>query len=166
MLKQLGVVIRKSMESACRNATEEPSEANLVRLLLDLWSADWKHRGRTRAVGPGAYERYATLGLFGHGGVVGVSNATGLREACAAVNGFLRSRFPSGTWTSVAVLFNPRMGLHRDIQNMPGHLNHALALGDYAGGRVWIEDDEGDSTARLADKKGERELRQVAGHAR
>ena len=115
--------------------------------------------GRTRAVGPGAYERYATLGLFGHGGVVGVSNATGLREACAAVNGFLRSRFPSGTWTSIAVLFNPRMGLHRDIQNMPGHSNHALALGDYTGGRVWIEDDGGDSTAWLADKKGGRELR-------
>ena len=34
------------MELACRNATEKPSEANLVRL-LDLWSADWKHRGRT-----------------------------------------------------------------------------------------------------------------------
>ena len=81
-----------NMEAACRNVTEEPSEANLVRL-LDLWSADWKHRGRTRAVGPGAYERYATLGLFGHGGVVGVSNATGLRDACAAVNGFLKSRF-------------------------------------------------------------------------
>ena len=51
------------------------------------------------------------------------------------------------------------MGLHRDIQNMPGHLNHALALGDYTGGRVWIEDDDGDSTAWLADKKGGRELR-------
>ncbi|OLP77399.1 hypothetical protein AK812_SmicGene42545 [Symbiodinium microadriaticum] len=118
------------MELACRNATEEPSEANLVRL-LDL--ADWKRRGRTRAVGPGAYERYATLGLFGHGGVVGVSNATGLREACAAVNGFLRSRFPSGTWTSIAVLFNPRMGLHHRRR--------------------------GGSTAWLADKKGSRELR-------
>ena len=106
------------MESACRNATaEEPSEANLVRL-LDLWSADWKHRGLTWAVGPGAYERYATLGLFGHGGVVGVSNATGLREACVAVNGFLRSRFPSGTWTSVTVLFNPRMGLYCDIVSL------------------------------------------------
>ena len=67
------------MERAYLNATEEPSEANLVKL-LDLWSAGWKHRGRTRAVGPGAYERYATLGLFGHGGVVGVSNATSLRE--------------------------------------------------------------------------------------
>ena len=147
-----------NMEAACRNVTEEPSEANLVRL-LDLWSADWNHRGRTRAVGPGADERYATLGLFGHGGVVGVSNATGLREACAAVNGFLKSRFPSGTWTSIAVLINPRMGLHRDIQNMPWQLNHALALGEYTGGRVWIEDDDGDSTAWLADKKGERELR-------
>ena len=127
--------------------------------LLDLWSAGWKHRGRTRAVGPGAYERYATLGLFGHGGMVGVSNATGQREACSAVNRFLKSRFPNGTWSSIAVLFNPRMGLHRDIQNMPGHSNHALALGDYTGGRVWIEDDEGDSTAWLEDKKGGRELR-------
>ena len=77
-------------------------------------SAEWKHRRRTRAVGLGAYERCATLGLFGHGGVVGVSNAAGLREACTAVNGFLRSRFSSGTWTFIAVLFNPRMGLHCD----------------------------------------------------
>ncbi|CAE7353893.1 unnamed protein product [Symbiodinium sp. CCMP2592] len=121
------------MDLACRNATEEPTEANLVRL-LDLWSVDWKHRGRTRAVGPGAYERYATLGLFGHGGVVGVSNATGLRAACAAVNSFLKIGFPNG------------------------HANHALALGEYTGGRVWIEDDEGDSTAWLADKKRGREL--------
>ena len=148
----------ENMELARRNATEEPSEANLVKL-LDLWSAGWKHRRRTRAVGPGAYERYATLGLFGHGGVVGVSNATGLRETCTAVNRFLRTRFPDGTWTSIAALFNPRMGLHRDIQNMPGHSNHALALGEYTRGRVWIEDDEGDSTAWLEDKKGARELR-------
>ena len=124
----------ESMELACRNATEEPSEATRAG----------KHRGRTRAVGPG---------------VVGVSNATGLREACIAVNRFLKSRFPDGTWTSIAVLYNPRMGLHRDIQNMPGHSNHALALGEYTGGRVWIEDDEGDSTAWLEDKKGGRELR-------
>ena len=99
-----------------------------------------------------------SLGLFGHGGVVGVSNATGLRGACIAVNRFLRTRFPDGTWTSIAVFFNPHM-VHRDIQNMPGHSNHALALGEYTGGRVWIEDDEGGSTAWLEDKKGGRELR-------
>ena len=153
------------MELACRNATEEPTEANLVKLLE--WSAGWKHRGRTRAVGPGAYERYATLGLFGHGGVVGVSNATGLREACIAVNRFLRTRFPDGTWSSIAVLFNPRMGLHRDIQNMPGHSNHALALGEYTGGRVWIEDDEGGLPGLAGRQEGRPgAARAVAGHAR
>ncbi|CAE7236559.1 unnamed protein product [Symbiodinium sp. CCMP2592] len=133
----------------------EPTEANLVRL-LDL--ADWKHRGRTRAVGPGAYERYATLGLFGHGGVVGVSNATGLRDACAACRCELLSQEP---------LSERHLDVHRSaLQPSHGaaprhseHASHALALGDYTGGRVWIEDDEGDSTAWLADKKGERELR-------
>ncbi|OLP92457.1 hypothetical protein AK812_SmicGene25719, partial [Symbiodinium microadriaticum] len=115
------------MEASCRNATEEPSEANLVRL-LDLWSMEWKHQMRTRVVGPGAFEKYCTLGFFGHGGVCGVSNATGERAGCTAVNHFLKSRFPNGTWTSIAV-------------------------------RVWIEDDEGDSAAWLATKKGERELR-------
>ena len=146
------------MEAACHDVVVEPSEANLVRL-LDLWSMEWKHQVRTRVVGPGAFEKYCTLGFFGHGGVCGVSNATGKREGCTAVNHFLKSRFRNGTWTSIAVLFNPRMGLHRDIQNMAGHLNHALALGNYAGGRVWIEDDEGDSAAWLPTKKGERELR-------
>ena len=41
-----------------------------------------------------------------------------LRHAGAFRARFLKSRFPNGTWTSIAVLFNPRMGLHRDIQNM------------------------------------------------
>ena len=36
---------------------------------------------------------------------------------------FLKSRFLNGTWTCIAALFNPRMGLHHDIQNMPGHSN-------------------------------------------
>ena len=138
------------MELACRNATEEPTEANLVKL-LDLWSAGWKHRGRTRAVGPGAYERYATLGLFGHGGVVGVSNATGLREACSAVN--------PGRYLDVH-----RRAFQSPHGPAPRHPEHARALEScagseevlYTGGRVWIEDDEGDTTAWLEDKKGSR----------
>ena len=30
-------------------------------------------------------------------------------------------------------------GGHRDMQNMVGKLNHAIALGSFSGGRVWIE---------------------------
>ena len=56
-----------------------------------------------------------------------------------AVNHFLRERFPSKTWTSIAVLYNPSMPLHRDILNMIGHANHAVALGNFLEGRVGLK---------------------------
>ena len=65
----------------------EPTEANLVHL-LDNWSAGWKHKGRTRAIGPGADEKYCTLGLYAHGGIAGISKASDDEEACSAVNHF------------------------------------------------------------------------------
>ena len=70
-----------------------------------------------------------------------------------AVNHFLRERFPSKTWTSIAVLYNPSMPLHRDILNMIGHANHAVALGNFLEGRVWIEDENGQATTVLETKK-------------
>eukprot|EP00439_Symbiodinium_sp_Y106_P006127 s8716_g1.t1 len=148
------------MEAACRNVQEEPSsEANLVHL-LDLWSADWKHPGG--ALGPWGLGPMSGAQRWGFSGTAELSGCP-MPRACGMhaqpFNGFLKSRFPSGTWTSIAVLFNPRMGLHRDIQNMPGHLNHGLALGDFTGRRVWIEDYEGIPRPGWPTKKGERELR-------
>ena len=69
-----------------------------------------------------------------------------------AVNHFLRERFPSKTWTSIAVLYNPSMPLHRDLLNMIGHANHAVALGNFLEGRVWIEDENGQATTVLETK--------------
>ena len=66
------------------------SEHNLVSL-LDKWSTRWKRRGRTRAIGPHAYEEYCTLGFFGHGGVFDISRASEMKQACIAVNHFLRA---------------------------------------------------------------------------
>ena len=134
------------------------SEHNLVAL-LDNWSTRWKHRGRTRAIGPHAYEKYSTLGFFGHGGVFGISRASEMKKKCIAVNHFLRERFPNQTWTSIAVLYNPSMPLHRDILNMIGHANHAITLGNFMEGRVWIEDENGQATALLETKSGQKLLR-------
>ena len=133
------------------------SEHNLV-VLLDKWSARWKHRGRTRAIGPHAYEKYSTLGFYAHGGVFGISKASGMKQACIAVNHFLRERFPTQTWTSIAVLYNPSMPLHRDILNMKGHANHAITLGNFMEGRVWVEDENGQTTALLQTKSGQKLL--------
>ena len=114
---------------------QTPSEERLVAL-LDQWSLQWTWRGRQRAIGAGAYERYCTLGLYAFGGnAPNVSKASSMKEACIAVNRFMRHRFPHGTWTSIAVLLNPRIGLHRDMQNMVGKLNHAITLGTFNGGR-------------------------------
>ena len=74
------------------------------------------------------------------------------------VNHFLRERFPSKTWTSIVVLYNPSMPLHRDILNMIGHANHAVALGNFLEGRVWIEDENGQATTVLETKNGQKLL--------
>ena len=75
-----------------------------------------------------------------------------------AVNHFLREHFPSKTWTSIAVLYNPSMPLHRNILNMIGHANHAVALGNFLEGRVWIEDENGQATTVLETKNGQKLL--------
>ena len=121
------------------------SEHNLV-VLLDKWSTRWKQRGRTRAI-------------YAHGGVFGISKASGMKQACIAVSHFLRDRFPNQTWTSIAVLYNPSMPLHRDILNMKGHANHAITLGNFMEGRVWVEDEKnGQTTALLQTKSGQKLL--------
>ena len=71
---------------------------------------------------------------------------------------FLRSRFPGGTWTSLAVVLNPRIGLHRDILNMIGKPNHAIALGSFTGGRIWVEDDDGTSPEVRVTKRNTQQL--------
>ena len=86
---------------------QAPSEEHLVAL-LDQWSPQWKWRGRQRAIGAGAYEWYCTLGLYAFGGnAPNVSKALSMKEACTAINRFMRHRFPNGTWTSIAVLLKP-----------------------------------------------------------
>ena len=147
------------LSSTCEAIMQTPSEERLVAL-LDQWSPQWTWRGRQRAIGAGAYERYCTLGLYAFGGnAPNVSKASSMKEACIAVNRFLRHRFPHGTWTSIAVLLNPRIGLHRDMQNMVGKLNHAITLGTFNGGRVWIEDEEGTSIETTSKNGKVRELK-------
>eukprot|EP00439_Symbiodinium_sp_Y106_P001077 s6684_g1.t1 len=82
-----------------------------------------------------------------------------MKQACIAVNHFLRKRFPCQTWTSIAILYNPSMPLHRDVLNMFGHANHGMTLGNFMEGRVWIEDENGQATALLETKSGQQVLR-------
>ena len=72
-------------------------------------------------------------------------------------NHFLRARFPGKTWTSIAILCNPKMGLHRDLLNLRGHPNHAVVLGSFTN-RVWVEDENGDAAEEVNMKTKVRSL--------
>ena len=71
----------------------------------------------------------------------------------------LKICFPDGAWTSIAVLLNPCAGLHRDIHNSAIHRNCVIGLGDYSGGRIWLEDASGDCPAQLIKDNVTQELR-------
>ena len=94
---------------------------NVVKL-LDAWSAEWQHRGRARSLRQALYRN-----------IVGILQASNDEEICRAVNGFLQHRF-SGFWTSIAILCNSKMGLHRNIRNMIGRPNRAITLENFTGG--------------------------------
>ena len=116
-----------NLDLACEAVLDRASEHNLV-VLLDKWSMCWKQRGRTRAMGPHAYEKYSTLGFYGHGGVFGISKASEMKGACMAANLFSESAF------------HPRHGLQSlfcTIRILP---NHAVAKGNFLKERVWIEE--------------------------
>ena len=110
----------------------EPTEANMVRL-LDEWSLKWNHKGRTRAVGLGAYENTAPP----------VSTLTAAPLAS-------RVREMMKTLAEPSIIFESQIsgqdvdfhrdslqseiGLHRDLLNLRGHPNHAVAWGSFTGG--------------------------------
>ena len=127
--------MNSGLSAACETVMQDPSEKNLVNL-LDCWSPQWKHRGRQRDIGLGSYDIYCTLGLYAFGGNAPcMSKASAIKEACVAINHFLQPRwkmdFPRGD-------SEPSHRLHRDMGNMIGMPNYAIALGSFAGGKVWI----------------------------
>ena len=122
------------------------------------------HSARLEGAGRGDAEAAA-----GEDARVGEPSKTCLLKIC----------FPDSAWTSIAVLLNPCAGLHRDIHNSAIHRNCVIGLGDYSGGRIWLEDASGDCPAQLIKDNATQELRgtwldmhdtrasrHLAGHAR
>ena len=62
---------------------------------------------------------------------------------------FLKSRFLGKSWTSIAILCNPKMGLHCDLMNVKGHMNTPSRSGLFFGGRVGVEDENGDAPEKV-----------------
>ena len=86
----------------------------------------------------------ASLGVYRHGGIVGVSGETWSRPCVTRyLNTFLCARcnaagYEAPTWTSLQIT-NLGAGPHKDMSNKPGTFNYTISVGDFTNGELWIE---------------------------
>ena len=80
-----------------------------------------------------------TLGYFSHGRQQGLTRATRANQALLKyVNAYLRHHGLQGRTSSVFIGKNIRSRYHKDVKSVD---NWSVALGDYVGGRLWIEEE-------------------------
>ena len=80
-------------------------------------------------------------GAYAHGGFYGVVGLTSkYPETIRYVNAFLKAAGVQGSWTALSIGWNSRSSLHRDARNARDCCNFSLTMGDFQGGRLWIED--------------------------
>ena len=90
----------------------------------------------------GAKGRAVLLGLYGVGGFCGISRAASCNaEVTRYLNEFVRAQNPGHLWTTLYVSRNTWAPLHRDQRNAKGFFTLVRALGDFAGGGLWIEEE-------------------------
>ena len=88
---------------------------------------------------------YFVLGGFKCPPRQGITKLTASHEPLVRyLNHWLMLLFAGRSWTSLVVSHNTCTGMHVD-HNVPGTLNFCTALGDFAGGGIWLESEAGDT---------------------
>ena len=88
--------------------------------------------------------RAVLCGLYGRGGFHGVSRFAQEHPLVVKyLNEFLKAQVPKGFWTTIYLSQNTKMPVHRDLVNAPGFPIIVRAVGDFKGGGLWLESDDG-----------------------
>ena len=96
----------------------------------------------------------ATLGVYRHGGIVGVSGETWSRPRMTHyLNMFLYTHchaagYETPAWTSLQIT-SLGAGPHRDTSNKPGTFNYTISVGEFTGGELWVENPLGQVSAQV-----------------
>ena len=61
------------------------------------------------------------------------------------LNLLLAKLWPTGSWNAVCVACNRETSMHRDLANAEHSSNFSVSLGDFTGGRLWVQEAEGSS---------------------
>ena len=109
---------------------------------------------RPRRPGLEGDRAYAILGLYSHGGMIGVTSfARKNPELTQYLNGFVERHFPGGNWTTLYLARNTIASIHKDSRNFKRLPAWIVALGSFQGGGLWVgsADGKGSILKRLPD---------------
>ena len=100
-----------------------------------------KNKKTREAWGEGA--ETVILGAYTYGGLQGITNLSSrLVEVARYLNAAMKHHGGHGSWSSLCLNYNTKSHLHRDSHNLNHTLNTTVAFGNFAGGRLWVEDGE------------------------
>ena len=92
------------------------------------------------------------FGLYAHGAFTGVSkNTARYPQLVKYINSWLVHWYPELTYTTLGIGYNTRAPMHRDVNNIGQ--SATIAFGDYAGGLLWLEDSDQESSGFPVKKK-------------
>ena len=116
--------------------------------VLELLRASFTGDGSSKRSAVAADESqptgYYILGAYGSSERCGITSVTSRHFGVTKeLNTWLRTWLPGHTWTSLCINSNEKIALHADLGNLPGTLNHSIALGDFVNGALWVEDSSG-----------------------
>ncbi|OLP93135.1 hypothetical protein AK812_SmicGene25005 [Symbiodinium microadriaticum] len=96
---------------------------------------------RPSVLGSAAKTEYFILGFFSSRTGQGITRTASTRSAFVIeLNRCLREYAPQMTWSSIAIAHNVQASDHVDAANCPRSWNMTIALGDFQGGGLLVED--------------------------
>ena len=127
------------LEEAAKNARKNKDyrEETIIKVIKELARFGEGDRHR-QAVPTGGH--IVVLGAYSYGAFHGVNQKTMKFPQCALyLNAWAKTKGFRGPWTSISVAVNVGHLLHRDPNNLPGSANQTIAVGNFSGGRLWLE---------------------------
>ena len=95
--------------------------------------------------------KYDVYGQYTHGGMSGVTKRTeSNKQFVRYINEFLTRRGARGPRSSFAITSGARLAYHRDSHNVG---QNYVNLGDFSGGQVWVEEENGPDIRQVAPRK-------------
>eukprot|EP00439_Symbiodinium_sp_Y106_P015157 s5414_g2.t1 len=109
---------------------------DLYYKLEQLGDSDRRLKGKTEV-------KSWYTGAFVYGGKAGLrNNVQNYPYTSKFLAAFARRHIQGQSFSALGITRNAQLGMHRDVHNYWGSLNHVIPLTSFEGGDVWVQDDE------------------------